>query len=56
MGLSLILDEEWGCLQRNLQEKKNLFFSPSKEKGKEDTTGCFKSSFRFFVHLNFTDY
>ena len=38
MDLSLILDEEWGCLQRNLQEKKkNLFFSPSKEKGKKDT-------------------
>ena len=27
MGLSLILDEEWGCLQRNLQEKKRTFSS-----------------------------
>ena len=27
MGLSLILDEEWGCLQRNLQEKERTFSS-----------------------------
>ena len=35
MGLSLILDGEWGCLQRNLQEKERTFSSRLlKEKGR----------------------
>ena len=37
MDRSWILDEEWGCLQRNLRGKERIFFfSPSTEKGKED--------------------
>ena len=37
MDRSWILDEEWGCLQRNFRGKKrNFFFLPSKEKGKEE--------------------
>ena len=38
MDRSWILDEELGCLQRNFRgEKRNFFFFPSKEKGKEET-------------------
>ena len=37
MDFIWLLDEEWGCSQRNLRGKKrNLFFLPSREKGKED--------------------
>ena len=36
MDLSWILDEEWGVYNVTFEGKRNLFFSPSKEKGKED--------------------
>ena len=37
MDLSLILHEEWGVYNVTFEgEKRNLFFSPSKENWKED--------------------
>ena len=36
MDLSWILDEEWGVYNVAFEGKKKSFFSPSKEKWKED--------------------